>query len=77
MVSDLNVTKNNTTLKANTPHKGGITWQPWVHPPVTPQGHLQKIPRDYSIQPSGNLSAILRTGGGESGGGLQLEIRMK
>ena len=28
MISDLNVTKNNTTLKANTPQKGGITWQP-------------------------------------------------
>ena len=25
MVSNLNVTKNNITLKTNTPHKGGIT----------------------------------------------------
>ena len=44
MVSDLITVKNITTLKANTPHKCEITWQPQVHPPVMPQGRLQKIP---------------------------------
>ena len=34
MVSNLNVTKNNTTLKANIPYKGGMMWQPWVHLPA-------------------------------------------
>ena len=42
MVSNLNDAKNDTTLKTNTPHKGGITWQAQVYSPVTPQGCLQK-----------------------------------
>ena len=28
ILARVNVTKKNTTLKANTPHEGGITWQP-------------------------------------------------
>ena len=52
-------------------------WQHWVHLSVMPQGRLQKISQVYSIHSLENLSAILRTGGGESGGRLQLEIRLK
>ena len=77
MVSNLTVIKHNHPKSKYPTHERRITWQPQVHPPVTPQGRLQKIPRDYSIQPSGNLSAILRFGGGESGGGSQLEFRLK
>ena len=77
MVSDLTVIKHNHPKSKYPTHDSGITWQPRVHLPVTPQGRLQKIPWDYSIQPSGNLSAILCLGGGESGWGLRLKIRLK
>ena len=62
MVSDLTVIKHNHPKSKYPTNDSGITWQPRVHSPVTPQGRLWKIPQDYSIQPSGNLSAILRTG---------------
>ena len=74
MVSDLTVIKH-IHSKSNYPtHDSGIMWQPQFHPPVTPQGRLQKIPLVYSMHRSGNLSAILHTGGGESEGWLQLRI---
>ena len=44
MVSDLTVIKHNHSKSKYPVHKCGITWQPRVHPPVTPQGRLQKIP---------------------------------
>ena len=77
MASNLTVLKHNHSKSKYPTHDSGITWQPRVHLPVTLQGRLQKIPWVYSIQPSGNLSDILRRGGGESGGGLQLESRSK
>ena len=77
MITNLTVIKHNHPKSKYPTHDSGIIWQPWVHLPVTPQGRLQKIPLVYSIHSSGNLSAILRTGGGESGGGLQLGIRSK
>ena len=72
MASNLTVIKHNHYKRKYPTHDSGITWQPRVHSPVTPQGRLQKILCVYSIQPSGNLSDNLRTGGGESGRGLRL-----
>ena len=77
MVSNLTVIKHNHSKSKYPTHDSGITWHPRVHLPVTSQGRLQKNTWDYSIHPSGNLSAILRTRGGESRGELQLRSQLK
>ena len=40
MVSDLSVIKHNHSKSKYPAHERRITWQLWVHPPVTQQGHL-------------------------------------